>query len=274
MSEVQVSFLGTGAGNCIHRAHTAIVLDCANDTRLLLDAGSGNSMLRHGAELGMLAPSFEQVLLSHRHADHMAGLPHLQGQRSMVNPGGAPLKVYSTEISLQGVQSLFRATSITQQVDQDGVRTREGRDTVRWHPAQEGHWVHLGENLRATCFPVNHIDGAVGWRVESDGVSVVFSGDTRYCENLAVAAQGADLLIHEALSTHHDQEGTNRRGHSTAAEAARIAAQAGVAALVLTHIDTGFHFDPQPLIAEARRYYDGPISLAHDLYQMTVAAPG
>ena len=187
----------------------------------------------------------------------------------MLEPDGAPLQVHSTEVSLQGVQSLFRATSITHQVDQDGLQSREGRDLVRWRPTQPGQWVEITEDVRAVCFPVNHIDGAVGWRVESDGVSVVFSGDTSYCEELAEAAQGADLLIHEALSTDHEKEGTDRRGHSTASEAARVAAMAGVSALILTHIDTGYHFDTQPLLDEARRYYDGPISVAHDLYQVT-----
>ncbi|MFQ6028541.1 MAG: MBL fold metallo-hydrolase [Dehalococcoidia bacterium] len=270
MSDVRVSFLGTGAGNCIHRAHTAIALDCADNTRLLLDVASGNSVLRFGAELGMLAESFEHLLLSHRHADHMSGLPHLQGQRTLVNPDGPPLQVHSTEVSVQGVRSLFRATSITHQVDQDGVQTQDGRAVVRWNPVSEGQWVQLGDQIKASCFAVDHIGGAVGWRVESDGVSVVFSGDTRYCENLAEAAQGAHLLIHEALSTDHDKEDAARRGHSTAGEAARIAALAGVSELVLTHIDTPFHFDPQPLVDEARQYFDGPVSVASDLYQITV----
>jgi ribonuclease Z len=262
--------LGTGAGASIHRAHTAIVLDCANNTRLLLDASSGNSVLRAGTELGITSESFEHVLLTHRHGDHMGGLPMIQGQRDRVNPEGAPLQVHSTEVSIQGVQALFQATSITHQVDQDGVQTRDGRSLVRWNPLTEGKWVSLGEKVRASCFAVDHIDGSVGWRVESDGVSVVFSGDTRYCENLAEAAQGATVLIHEALSTDHDKEGTAQRAHATAAEAARLATLAGVSQLILTHIDTAFHSDVQPLIYEARQYFDGPISVASDLLQITV----
>jgi ribonuclease BN (tRNA processing enzyme) len=43
-----------------------------------------------------------------------------------------------------------------------------------------------------------------------------------------------------------------------------------VAELVVTHIDTSFHFDPQPLIDEAKQYFDGPISVAGDFYQVTV----
>jgi ribonuclease Z len=270
MSNVRITFLGTGAGMCIYRAHTAIVLDWANGTRVLLDAGSGNSVLQNGALLGILAQDFHQVLLTHQHGDHMGGLPHIQGQRTMLAPNASPLQVYASEEALERVQRLFWATSITHAVNQDGVTTSEGRKVVSWHPSQEDQWIDLQGSVRASSFPVDHIPGAVGWRVESEGVSVVFSGDTRFCPRLAEAAQGATVLIHEVLGTESDKEGTKRRGHSTAAEAARIATQAGVSELIITHIDSCFHFNSQPLIDEARRYFCGPISVASDLYQVTV----
>ena len=271
MSEVHISFLGTGAGNCIHRAHTAIVLDCPDGTRLLLDAGSGNSVLRHGAELGIHAESFGHVLLSHRHGDHMGGLPHIQGRRTQVAPTALPLVVHSLEESLDGLQNLFRAVSITHQVDQDSVTTTDGNRVVAWDPVETGQWVELGEDTRASCFPVNHIGGAVGWRVETGGITVVFSGDTRYSESLVEASQGADLLIHEALSTDDDREGASRRGHCTAAEAARAARLADAGQLIITHIDTPFHRNTQPLIDEARAEFGGPIGVAEDLFQITVS---
>ena len=87
MPSIKVTFLGTGAGSSIHRAHTAIVIDCADGTRLLLDASSGNSVLRNGAQLGMHAEHFNYLLLSHHHADHMMGLPLIQ----MVRFGAMPM---------------------------------------------------------------------------------------------------------------------------------------------------------------------------------------
>lgn len=273
MPEVRIHFLGTGAGNCIHRAHTAIVLDCPDGTRLLLDAGSGNSVLRHGSQLGIHAESFEHVLLSHRHGDHMGGLPHIQGRRTQIAPEAPPLVVHSMEESLTGLQNLFRAVSITHQVDQDSVTTTDGNRVVAWDPVEAGRWVPLGADTRASCFLVNHIGGAVGWRVETGGLTVVFSGDTRYSENLVEASQGADLLIHEALSTEDDREGAYRRGHCTAAEAARSARLADVGQLIITHIDTPFHNDTGPLSDEARTEFGGPIGVAGDLFQITVSRP-
>lgn len=270
MASMCVTFLGTGAGNCIHRAHTAIVLDCADGTRILLDTGSGNAMLRHGAALGMLAEDFGPVLLTHRHGDHMGGLPFLHSQRTMVKPEGPPLQVYSAEEALTWAGRLCQVSRPALRVDQDGVQTPEGQQVLRWHPTQEGARIKLAPTTHASLFTVDHIPGSVGWRVESDGVAVVFSGDTHFSPNLVEAAQGARLLIHEALSTERDKENTYQRGHSTAADAARAATLAGVAELVLTHIDTPFHFDTKPLLEEAMQYFHGPTSVASDLYQTIV----
>ena len=270
MSEIRVTFLGTGAGGSIHRAHTAIVLDCAGGFRILLDAGSGNSVMRSGTEVGMFAEGFDTVLLSHAHSDHMSGLPHIQGQRTMVAPDGPPMKVYSAEESVQRVQSLFRAISITHSVHQDGVTTSDGRQVVEWQYTQAGQRIQLADKVWVSCFAVDHIPGAMGWRVESDGVTVVFSGDTRFSENLAAASHGADLLIHEALCTDDDPNGASHRGHSTAGDAARVATIAGAKSLALTHIDTPFHFNAQPLVDDAQKHFDGPIRVASDLYKITV----
>ena len=271
MADIRVTFLGTGAGNCIHRAHTAIVLDCADGTRVLIDTGSGNSALRHSATLSMLAQDFGLLLLTHRHLDHMGGLPFLQGQRTMMDPEGPPIQVYSTEETLDWAGRLCQVARPALRVDQDGAHTAEGHSVLRWYPTQEGERLSLGPTTSAWPFAVDHLPGAVGWCIESDGTVIVFSGDTKFTPNLSEWARGARLLIHEALSTEHERERTYRRGHSTAAEAGRAAALAGVSELILTHLDSPFHFNPQPLLDEARRHFDGPVSVASDLAQMTIA---
>ena len=273
MADVKVTFLGTGAGNCVYRSHTAIVLDCSDGTRLLLDASSGNSVLRQGAAVGINGEDFEQVLLTHQHGDHLGGLPFLEGHRTKVNPHGPPLRVHSTEESLEAARQLCGATRLRPiTIDKEGARSIEGRQVFQWHPTEVGQRIELGAATWAASFPVDHISGAVGWRIESNGVSVVFSGDTRFSDDLVKAARGARLLIHEALTTELDADGARQRGHSTSADAGRAAALAGVAELVITHIDTPFHYYPQPLIDEARRFFSGMISVASDLYQITVGA--
>jgi ribonuclease Z len=270
VAEIRITFLGTGAGNCIHRAHTAIVLDCADGTRVLLDTGSGNSMLRHGATLGMLATDFALVLLTHRHADHLGGLPFVQSQRALTDPHGPPLQVYGTEETLVSTRRLFQVTRPALRIDQDTTQNQEGHVVMQWHPTAQGARVQLGPTTSGCPFLVDHLPGAVGWRIESAGMAIVFSGDTTFSPNLPEWASGARLLIHEALSTDRDREQTYRRGHSTAAQAGQAAAWAGVSELLMTHIDSPFHRNMQPLVDEARQHFAGPVRAVNDLDQVTI----
>ncbi len=111
-----------------------------------------------------------------------------------------------------------------------------------------------------TLTPVDHLPvggGAAGCVVESGGARVVYSGDTRPCDALADAARGADLLIHEVggLDVHADL--LHGVGHSTASDAGRIAAGAGVRAFALFHAPAARWVAPGDLLAEARRHAPG-----------------
>ena len=78
MPEMKISFLGTGSGTSTNRAHTAMVYDCDDGTRLLIDTSSGNSVGRSASALGITVDDIDQVLLSHHHLDHMSGLLFVQ----------------------------------------------------------------------------------------------------------------------------------------------------------------------------------------------------
>lgn len=271
MSSMEVTFLGTGAGMSTTRAHTAIVLSCPDGTTVLLDGSSGNSALRNGEAVGIRAPDYDHVLLSHDHQDHLSGLMFIQGRRTHETPGQeSPLSIYGSALGLEGLRKAVVAGRVPD-IRDGAAYNNSGRQVMRWQEVRPGRRLELGPDTVAWSFDVDHIPGSIGWRVESGGISVVFSGDTTYSLGLVGAAQGADLLIHEALTTDDAHEMALSRLHSTSGDAARVAAQASAKQLILTHLDNAFHEDQAPLLEDASRHFTGPVSVAHDLMQVSVS---
>ena len=87
------------------------------------------------------------------------------------------------------------------------------------------------------------------------GRKVVYSGDTRPVATLVEAARGADLLVHEATFIDEEKDRAVETGHSTAREAGRVAREAGVRQLVLTHISPRYTRDAPELLAEAKEEF-------------------
>ena len=272
MNGLEISFLGTGAGLSTMRAHTAIALRCPDGTLLLLDGSSGNSALRNGEIVGIRSFDYDHVLLSHDHQDHLSGLMFVQGNRSREIPDENPLSIYGSSLALDGLRKATVAGKVPD-IREGAAYNHAGKQVMRWEEVPRGRKLELGPETVAWNFDVDHIPGSIGWRIESGGISVVFSGDTTYSRGLVEAAQGTDVLIHEALTTDDEHASAAGRLHSTSGDAARVAEQASVGQLIITHIDNAFHEDQSPLLEDASRIYAGPITAAYDLMQVTVPQP-
>lgn len=78
-------------------------------------------------------------------------------------------------------------------------------------------------------------------------------------------AQGSSIIIHECGGLDTDADRVHSIGHSTAKDAADLAMKSGTAHLILTHFPQPLRAEPRELLADARRFYDGKITLAEDM---------
>jgi ribonuclease Z len=231
--------------------------------------------------------SFTEIFFTHYHADHILGVTGLlrtmglqdrTAPVTLYGPRGAQ-RVLGAAISLGIERSKFPVEIVELKVGDRLTRneydlvvfeTDHRADTVgyalvehqrlgRFHPDRarelgipEGPlWgrLHKGETIvledGRTVSPADLVG------TPRRGRTLVYSGDTRPHIPVAEAAKGADLLVHEATFGGDELERAQETGHSTAAEAARIALEAGVRRLVLTHISPRYSRDAPELLAEA-----------------------
>jgi ribonuclease Z len=265
---------GERAGPC-----TAVI---AGGELVLVDTGPGSWETVDLARLPTSALS--AVLLTHFHSDHIGDLGETITQ-SWIAGRAKPLDVYGPP-GVARVVDGFNA-AYAQDV---GYRTAH-HDAQHMPPAAApaaAHEIALPANdaaapvfdrngLRVTMFPVEHdpVQPAVGYRFEYRGRAVVVSGDTARSDSLRRHAQGADLLIHEALQPEMmariaavaERSGNKRLAkmardtldyHASPVEAAEVARAAGVKTLVFTHMV------PPPRNAILRRMFLGGVGDAYD----------
>jgi len=113
--------------------------------------------------------------------------------------------------------------------------------------------------------PVDHNPESIAYRITSSGgISMVYSGDTDFSENLVTLSKDADLLICESALP----DELKVKGHLTPSLAGEIAERANVRKLVLTHFYP--ECDQVDIEKECRKTYSGPLLLAEDLMQINL----
>jgi len=190
-------------GNDPERAQACIAV-VTPEHFLLFDVGARSPMRMAQARLPMAR--LTGVFLTHFHSDHIAGLPDVN-LVSWVQGRREGLRVYGGE----GVDEVVDGFNAAYRLDRKYRVAHHGSELLppaagpmTAVPFTPGDVVWRDDLLTVTSFPVEHppITPAVGFRVDYRGRSVVISGDTNASESLFAAAQGADLLLHDALSRH------------------------------------------------------------------------
>jgi ribonuclease Z len=228
--------------------HMAVV---GRERTLLIDCVSTPVVRLRQA--GIALESIRDLILTHFHPDHVSGVPSLLMSLWLLGRK-TPLDIYGLAPTLDRVEKLMAFYDWA---------SWPNFFTVRFHrlPPQEATLVLETDEFRVLASPVRHLVPTIGLRIEfpPSGKVLAYSCDTQPCQEVVRLAAGADVLLHEAAG--------GGIGHSSAAQAGQVAREAGARALYLIHYPTG-GFDPSPLIAEAQKAYEGPVSLATDFMRL------
>jgi len=224
---------------------------------LLLDIGPGT--VRQLATAGLTHEDIDYVAISHFHPDHTADLIHL-----IFATRHPPVLEKRKPFTMIGPKGFSRFL--------DGLKKPYGTwlDLPTGLMKIEELHTDTGDRRQFKGFtllsaPLRHTAQSNGFRIEdSSGNSVVYSGDTGYCEEIVDLAKDADLLILE--SSFPDGQGVD--GHLTPSQAGEIATRSGAKRLVLTH------FYPECLGSDikgqCRKTYQGELILATDLMRLQI----
>jgi ribonuclease BN (tRNA processing enzyme) len=280
----RIVFLGTKGGpriglNAANPANLVVV----NNTPFVIDCGAGVSHQLVAA--GVPIPSVKYIFISHHHSDH-----NLEYGNLFYNAWAAGL---STPIHSFGPKGIEEMTRTYWELNKFDVETRiadEGRPDPRplliAKDITEDGVVLQTPDVKVTAFRTPHppIVDNFAYKFETPDGTIVFSSDTAYNPKLAEFAKGADVLVHEALYLPavdrlviKTKNGATLKkhlldSHTTTEDVGRIAAQAGVKVLVLSHFVPGD--DPEVTdddwTRDVKKNFSGRIIVAKDLMQLAL----
>jgi ribonuclease BN (tRNA processing enzyme) len=274
--------LGTGGGPVPGRSRrmTSHVL-VSNGATYVLDCGLGvtNQYARLGLEYGAI----RSIFITHMHPDHaveygpLLEIGWIHGMRPDVSAYGPPPLSQMTADFIRSQRAIidfwasdFHMTPLT------SVATTE---LVSAGP------VMRDANVRVTSVLVQHppVHPAYGYRFDFADRSIAFSGDTVPLEAVAQMAKGADVLVHEAMYLPAVEEEVRTQiahgqhtsfeafmhhmavDHSSAEDVGRIATEAGVRTLVLSHLTPSEGASDDQWRTAAAKQFAGEILVGHDL---------
>lgn len=306
MDEVELYFLGTGAGKPAKRRNvTSVLLNlmAENGSCWLFDCGEGTQHQILNSPVKM--SKIDKLFVTHLHGDHIFGIPGFLSSRSSFG-GDTPLTVYGPkgirqyidyalrvsetrmnyELTIKEVDESFhyedeRFKVFLAQVDHRicsfGFRVEERNlpgaldaAKLKEEGVPSGPVYALLKQGKTVELPDGRIIRGTDYLSPSTpGRIVAIIGDTRKCGSAAELAKDADVLVHEATFGEQHRDLASDFGHSTAIQAAETANEAGAEMLVITHISARYQDDDVRLLEEAQRVFPNT-RLAQDFWSLHI----
>lgn len=280
---MEITLLGTGCPVVHTERYGPAQLIRHGGNAVLVDCGSGVTQRLLAA--GLSGRELDAVLLTHLHSDHLVDLFQLilsswhQGRDRPQRVFGPP----GTRAYVDGLMALWRP-ELEQRIAHERRPSTAALEVevTEIGPGPGRHEVLALGELRVEAFEVDHrpVRHAFGFIFRTPEARLVLSGDTRACAAVVEAARGADLLVHEVF-VHRDMPvvagvrsaetvANVASYHTLSSEVGKVAAEAGVGCLALTHfVPPGC--DRKALLAEVVADFAGPVVLGEDLMTLEPA---
>ncbi|WP_161636280.1 MBL fold metallo-hydrolase [Saccharicrinis fermentans] len=266
-----------GSGNPQYNSHRSSpsALVQYNGTKFLVDMGNGTR--EQLEKLGYTRRNSPDALfLTHHHMDHNEEFIPMVHQKLMMPgeflvAGPAPIKKmtdYVTEFYREDLQYRMKNKGQTFNEDKTNAIIKELQG--------DNSFSYKDVNISTTEVP--HSIYTLSYRFDANGKSIVISGDLTYTPHLAKLAKGADILVLDcqvirkgAKSKRPTNASRNKKGnsaHASIEEGARMAAEAGVKTLVITHL-SNVNIDEVATKAKIAEQFKGTVILAQDFLTIT-----
>ena len=275
---IHLVLLGTMAGPVLHPSRMMASQVLFVDGRgYLVDCGYGT--LQRMTQIGIRPPEISASFITHHHSDHNAdyaslvNMAWILGLRTPMRVMGPPpmLRIHQAALALQREDIDIRIQATGREAIEKSFNVSE---------ITQAGLVFEDERVKVRAAKVDHAPFplALGYRFDMAATSIAFSGDTAMGDSVVELAQGAHTLVHEAMYLPGIDAMLAKRpyvppflknflvnGHTTAEDAGRVAAKAGVKRLVLTHLLPG----DEPISDdvwrnEAAKHFAGEIVVARD----------
>lgn len=309
---MHVTFLGTSAGVPTRQRNvSAVALGLPERGEMwLFDCGEGTQqqLMRSRLKLSQLA----RIFITHMHGDHFFGLPGLlatcgmAGHVERIEVYGPPeieafvresfrlsegrfgyaLEVHAVHEGLVYEDEDFVVTcrELKHRIPSFGYRVEERErpgafdvEKARALGIPSGPLYGRLKSGETISLPDGRtFDGHEFCGPPKEGRTFIYCTDTIYCRSAVELARGADLLVHEATYAVCDEDLARRSLHSTTGMAARVALEAGVKQLAITHFSPryapGGAVEPEELLREARETFPATL-MARDFLTVEIERP-
>jgi phosphoribosyl 1,2-cyclic phosphodiesterase len=212
--------------------HTPCVEVRCGDRLFVLDAGSGISAL--GNELGAAVPSEIDILFSHVHLDHIAGLPFFKP--AVLNPG----RVIRTHCGNLDGRSAAEAADRLFSPPLFPISLSDLPARFEHHGFKAGETLHFPDGTRVQTHPLIHPGGATGYRFEHRGRVFCYITDMEHTDpwpdvGLVRFIRDADLMVYDGMFSDAEYSRCRGWGHSTWEKGIELCRAAGVKSLAIFH---------------------------------------